>query len=285
MRSKAIKDLCQVKDVDLFKEMAEGLDLIVNHVLQIKADSIYLSQNGKPCGYNILEAIAAEEASKVLVLLDCIRCPRTNTDVFAKQLQKFNDHLAKGIYAYLYGLKPATFGDVRKIVKSHCHEYYLDGPNDFDWIFRNEILQSREEKIYVDYVENDGEHVWLTPNRYYLHEIGQEGIHLIPDTIEVAEAWWKAGGTSPKALAVIAKKWRTTLMTDDFHWANLRKLNIETLELLQSHGCLKEVGSKYYTTIIEKWLFPLYDLDISLIKTDKGELKRVREVRFMDMFY
>lgn len=74
-------------------------------------------------------------------------------------------------------------------------------------------------------------------------------------------------------------------MTDDFHWVNLKKLNIETLELLQSNGYLKEVGSEYYTTIIEKWSFPLYDLDISLEKTDKGELKRVRDIRSMDMFY
>ena len=126
---------------------------------------------------------------------------------------------------------------------------------------------------------------WLTPNRYYLHEIGREGIHLIPDAIEIAEAWWEVGGTSPEALAAIAKKWRTILMTDDFHWANLRKLNVETLELLQSNGYLKEVDSEYYTTIVEKWLFPLYDLDISLEKTDKGKLKRVRDIRFMDMFY
>ena len=69
MRSKAIKDLGQLKDSVLFKEIAEGIDLIVNHVLQIKADSICLSLNGKPCGYNILEAIAAEESSKVLISL------------------------------------------------------------------------------------------------------------------------------------------------------------------------------------------------------------------------
>ncbi len=284
MRSKAIKDLCQVNDVELFKEMAEGLDLIVDHVLQIKADSIYLSQNKRYCGYNILEVIAAEEASKVLILLDSIRCPRTNPEMFVKQLKKFNDHLAKGIYAYLYGLKPATFKEVRKIIESHCQEYYLDGPNDFDWIFHNEILQSREEKIYVDYVENDEKHVWLTPNRYFLYKIGEENIHLIPDVIEVTEAWWKVGGTSPEALALIAQKWRTTSMSDDFHWAHLRKLNIETLELLKSHGYLKEVGGEFYTTIIERWLFPLYDLDIGLIKTDKSELQRVREVRSMDMF-
>lgn len=285
MRSKAIKDLCQLKDIDLFEKIAEGLDLIVNHVLQIKADSIYLSQNGKPCGYNILEAIAAEESSKVLILLDSIRCPRTNHKVFSKQLQRFNDHLAKGIYAYFYGLKPVSFGEVRKIIKSECQEYYLDGPNDFDWIFRNEILQSREEKIYVDYVENDDEHVWLTPNRYYLHEIGQEGFHLLPEAIEVAEAWWKVGVALPQALAVIAEKWRPITMNDDFYWADLKKLNIETLELLESNGYLKKADSKYYSTIIEKWLFPVYNLDIRIIKIDKNELNKVRENRLADMFY
>ncbi len=223
MRSKAIKDLCQLRDGDLFKEIAEGLSVILSHVLQIKSDSIYLSRNGRPCGYNILEAIAAEEAAKVLILMDCIRCPRTNSEAFAKQLEKFNGYLPKGIYAYLYGLKPKTFKEVREIVESQRHEFYLDGPNDFDWIFRNEILQLREEKIYVDYTENDGDHVWLSPNRYYLNQIGREGIYLIPDAIEVAEAWWTVGGTSPEALAIIAEKWRTISMNDTFHWANIRE--------------------------------------------------------------
>jgi hypothetical protein len=42
-------------------------------------------------------------------------------------------------------------------------EFYLDGPNDVDWIFYNDILRTREETIYVDFVENDGQHVWHDP--------------------------------------------------------------------------------------------------------------------------
>jgi hypothetical protein len=44
--------------------------------------------------------------------------------------------------------------------------YYLDGPNDVDWLFRNEIMAEREERLYVDYVETDDGDMWISPRRY-----------------------------------------------------------------------------------------------------------------------
>jgi len=36
MKAKAIKDLCQLTDADLFKEVSEGLDLIIPNFASIK---------------------------------------------------------------------------------------------------------------------------------------------------------------------------------------------------------------------------------------------------------
>ena len=56
------------------------------------------------------------------------------------------------------------FADLRRYVNQKRDEFYLDGPNEVDFIMRNSILQRREEFICVDYVEHDREgHRWTTP--------------------------------------------------------------------------------------------------------------------------
>jgi hypothetical protein len=41
----------------------------------------------------------------------------------------------------IYSSRPANLGEVHRAIIKECHEYYLDGPNGFDWIFRNDIIQ------------------------------------------------------------------------------------------------------------------------------------------------
>ena len=285
MKTKAIKDLSQLNDSDLFIQISEGLDIIIEHMHSIEADVQYLSEQNKKCGFNILNAILIEEASKFLTLLDAIRCPRVPSDNFSKQLGRFNDHLAKGIYALVYDLRPVDFGDIHEAIERECHEYYLDGPNSVDWIFRNEILQMREENIYVDYIESDGDHMWLTPKRYYHPELSLFTPYLRPQVVEVSTALWQAGCTKPNSLLLIANNWRTIQMTDDFSWHQLTELNCKTLEELDNHNLLNTQQETACSTIINKWLFPLYSIDIRIIKVDKEKLKEIREDRFFNMYY
>jgi hypothetical protein len=285
MKSKAIKDLSQLSDKDLVIQVSEGLELIIDHSLFVEADVQYLAEKNKQCGFNILEAVLKEEAAKFLIILDAIRCPRIPPDNFSKQLNRFNDHLAKGIYALVYDYRPADFGEIHRAVERECHEYYLDGPNDFDWIFRNEILQAREEMIYVDYIESDGDHIWLTPKRYYHPEMSLFTHYLRPQVVEVANALWKAGCTKPDALQLLANNWRSIQMTDDFSWYELKKLNVKTLEDLDKNHLLNTQDEAVCSTIIDKWLFPLYSLDIRIIQVDKEKLKETREQSSFNMYY
>ena len=66
----------QLNDADFFKEVSEGLDLIIEHCSHIEADARYLRDQKKPCGFNILKTILKEEAAKFLILLDAVRCPK-----------------------------------------------------------------------------------------------------------------------------------------------------------------------------------------------------------------
>jgi len=285
MKSKAIKDLDQLSDKDLVVQVSEGLEFIYEHIQSIEADVEFLAKQNKPCGFNILQSFLKEESTKFLILFDAIRCPRVPPGNFTKQLARFNDHLAKGIYSRVYEYRPVDFKEIREAIERECHEYYLDGPNDFDWIFKNEIIQTREEQIYVDYVENEGDHYWLSPKRYYHPELHPSTFYLAPSVYDVASALWNVGCTKPDALLSIAEIWRSIELSDDFHWTKLRGLNIKTLEKLDEKKLLNIQESKYLSIIIDKWLFPLYSLNIRIINVDKEALKEIRDKQFFNMFY
>ena len=284
MRARAIKDMSQLNDSDFFKEVSEGLNLIMDHCSHIEADARYLTEHKRACGSNILKAFLKEEAAKFLILLDAVRCPRGPSERFTKQLARFNEHLAKGIYASVYDSKPTDFGEVRRIVQMECPEYYLDGPNAVDWILRNEILQRREESFYVDYIENDGSHMWLTPGRFYHPELISSFYYSLQG-LEVANALTIAGFNDPDALSVVARRWRTILMEHDFSWHQLREINLNTLKDLEEEGLLKETPEPLCQKIVDGWLFPMYDLDISMVRINKTDLEKTRKRRIAEMFY
>ncbi len=276
MRTKAIKDLSQLSDAELFKELSEGFGHILKNVTRIENDARFLRENNRVRGSRVLRAIAEEEAAKFLILLDAVRCPRQPGGAFSRQLSYFDKHLPKGIYAEYYHLRPGTFGEIREWVEMERQEYYLDGPNDVDWIFHNEILQKREEGIYVDYTESDGEHIWLSPLRY--DKLGGLALGVnIPPALKLAHALNLAGCTGREALAVIAKIWRPVEMNDGFPWTQLRELNSKTLEQLEAHNLLRKQSGSVYGKIIDEWLFPLHSLDLSKIRVDQVNLRKIQE--------
>jgi len=279
MRAKAIRDLCQLQDDSFFKELAEGLAHILRNVAEITTDADALAENDRPRGMCILRAAGREEAAKALILLDAVRCPRRSREDkerFTRQLTCFDKHLAKGIYTEYCGSRFAAFNEVRRWVENERQELYLDGPLGVDWIFRNAILQKREQTIYVDYVESDGERFWLTPFRY------DEAAREWPDigagaAVLLALALGRTGMTEAQALKVVSDIWRPIQMTDDFSWQQLRKLNVRTLEELNQTGLLKENQQDAYRVVVNEWLFPLSSLDLSVVKVKRSELDEIRE--------
>lgn len=277
MRVKAICDLNQLSDKDLFKEVSEGMSCIIENSTKIYSDARKLIEKRGHRGYQILRNVASEEAAKFMILLDAIRCDRPSSDEFSKQLKKFNDHLAKGIYAEYYEIKPADFKEVLRWVDNERQEYYLDGPNDVDWIFHNWTLQQREERIYVDYMENDGEHQWLSPERYDTMLESRLSFELVPKVIQLSATLYSLGISKPKALELIASKWRPIKMDDSFSWQDLRTLNKETLEELENKRLLENSNESTKRDIIDNWLFPIYSIKIRIVEVNKKKLREIQE--------
>lgn len=275
MGRKAIQDLVQLSDDALFSEMEIGLNLCLINARRIQADAVLLSDNKRERGARILQLAAQEEAAKVLILVDAVRCPPKRPE-FPRQLQKFTDHLAKGIYAEYCATKPATFGQAREWVERERKEFYLDGPNDVDWIFYNDILRRREDTIYVDYQELDGGHEWHDPAFGGAARLSA-GVFFTSSVLRLTDAMSNTGCLTAAALAEMASMWREVEMQDDFSWVALRDLNVETLNILKAKALLVDRPAEEYSTIGNDWLFPLWSLDLRTDKVKQSELRAIQE--------
>jgi AbiV family abortive infection protein len=280
MRARAIADLTQLVDTTLFPAAARGLRLILANALNLWRGASF----GKRAGYNqgaiILRGLAEEEAAKFHILLDAIRCPSSQR--LGEHLRRhFYDHLARGIYVRHYELSPHEFADVKRIVNDSRVALYLDGPEGFEWIFRNQILERREQEIYVDYVQSETDHFWSKPVPDLLFPA-----NFVPKILAVARSLARAGIATPCGLKVVATTWRTFVIEDVTTWSELREKNFETLKALETNQCLRPVSNDVVDSIIDGWSFPLYSLDLTEDRSvGLNELRRVRseaEVRWME---
>ena len=111
---RAIKDLCQLPDARLFEEVATGIGHVVRVVGRLDAATHNLSEVGNHHAAQILGNLAEEEAAKVLILLDAVRCPRNKQTERSRVLGYFHDHLAKGLYAEVCHWRPIDFAEVTR---------------------------------------------------------------------------------------------------------------------------------------------------------------------------
>src|SRR5258708_34802793 len=95
---RAIAKLSQLSDVELFTETATGIEHIIKGVAELHSAARALSGAGNEYPARILGNLAEEEAAKVLILMDVIRCPRDRREERLRLLGYFYKHLPKGIY-------------------------------------------------------------------------------------------------------------------------------------------------------------------------------------------
>lgn len=280
MRSRAIVDLVQLSESTFFADIAEGLTAIHENAARMAEGIRVLSEGKNYRAARILEALVQEESAKYLMLLDAVRCPRKPAERFKRQLQKFNEHLAKGLYADASNWSPVDFKEIRVNIDRECEEYYLDGPNDIDWIFENWIIRQREEAFYVDYVaEDDGTHQWWSPRRY---DLGSFSIMGVPAVYRIANALQVSGVGRREALAIVADIWRPVHIQDSTHFSEIRSLNEKTIEGLSRAGLLLESGAGLRYEICDKWPFPMYDLPMKKTPVNKAKLREVQQRWYPD---
>lgn len=286
---RAIKNLCQLPDAALFKEVETGISHIVDVVNRLNAAAEGLHGSTRHYPSRVLEYLAAEEAAKVLILVDAVRCPKNKGEERSRTLGYFYDHIAKGIYAKVCDWRPMDLAEVRKGIDSERKERYLDGPNDVDWIFPNSITQQREDRLYVGYVcddteeNNHGEGHWTSP----LNEVARLSEFLSYRTsavVDLAFALHQTNATTSDGLSVIAEVWRNADVREEMRFDELERLNRHTLEELNDRGLLAPVSDQVLATVENHWIYPLWTLDLRVIKVEREELREVRERSHPDVY-
>lgn len=274
VQPRATKSLVSLSAANFYVAVAEGLGLIAEHVDALVSGIEQLSTSGTGRAVEVVAALAEEEAAKYLIMVDAVRCPFDQQKVRAVQLGRFGDHLAKGIYARVTEMRPASWTELLGLIESLRQQYYLDGPNDVDWIFRNELLASREERLYVDYVLAEGEGTWWSPRRF------DDSFPWAPSSaVRVLEALAVAGTSTPEGLKALANVWTTlslpseaTCLDDDVSWAaEIRPRVLQSLDALPESGQLQ---ADQVRVLLDCWHYPLYSAELRQISVDLETLRQ-----------
>jgi AbiV family abortive infection protein len=257
----------------LLEALAEGMALLVEHVSALERAAERLRGQETPRAVEAIGVISDEEAAKFLILLDAARCAYQDARVKRDQLKRTSSHIAKGIYARAADIRPADYAELLRFVEGLRRSHYLDGPNDVDWIFRNEIEAEREERLYVDYVETDEGDMWISPERY-----DDLGARYPSAAVELVGAFSRAGLCDPRALGVVAEVWRNFQPEHETRWSDNEQLTRATVEQLPADAVDDELSDEDIRRILETWTFPLWGADMRIVEEDLERLwERQRE--------
>jgi hypothetical protein len=152
---------------------------------------------------------------------------------------------------------------------------YLDGPNDVDWMFHNQLLSSREDGLHVDYVRYEYGAAWSMP-------AGNDvlGFRAATAVQRLVIALHRLGITSRRGLEVLADRWTGQVIEHATRWSLVAKLNARALTRLDDDGAaLPGAMDAYGRRVISQWTFPLHNLDLIVSDVKLEDLQELRERR------
>ncbi len=249
----AIRHLCQLGRGDFYSAIAEGIILVIESAVQLAnaAESLVVAEHHR--GAQILNSLCLEECSKVLILLDAVRCPNAER---SPTLANFYNHIAKGIYVEAFDWRSGTFQEHEGYVNQARDSHYLDGPNGVEWIFPNKITQAREDNMYVNYVRDDGS----DESPYWTQPTNQEPTfgYSSSDLLLFVSSLSAAGLDSPEGIECVAEVWRNVdPRQPNMSVTELWTLNSETLSRVASRKKI-EVDKR----LVRLWPYPLWPLKL-----------------------
>ncbi len=156
--------MTQMSKAKLFDFIASGLPVLMQSASQLVSASNELEKHGRASA--ILRGQALEEVSKILILLDTVRCPdKLRPRRIGWMMGWFYKHLPRLLYVEAQGWNPMDVADLQTYVDSQRKEHYLEGGMS-EYIFPNATVWSRESALYADVIAfEDGEPQWAQPGR------------------------------------------------------------------------------------------------------------------------
>ena len=280
----AIGDLVQLSDDRFLEEVSTGIGHIVEYASSLDSLAVRLVDIGEYHGAKTLRALSGEEAAKVFILVDTVRCPPSEHVHRSRTLKGYYDHLAKHIYSEACWWRSADFAEVQRAIERERLPYYLDGPNDVDWIFSNSAKADRERSMYVDYLQDitkhHGNRYWVSP----LTDLEPRKYQLsTARSLVTAQALHRVGLTTPAGLSIVADVWRSFRPKPSTTFPELSRKITETLErVIERELNLESDLDALVRTVISHWPFPLWSLDLTIADTPTPEDLRKYRSKYIE---
>jgi hypothetical protein len=252
--------------------IAEGLPIILESALGFWIAAEHIEQ--KPREADVLEGFAEEEAAKVLILMDIVRCPpQLVASKIGLLVGRFYDHLARLLYAEAQRWKPMHVSQLRDYIDEQRKAHYLDGYAG-EYIVPNWNFFRRESQLYADIeAYEDGTPMWSKPTG---HASGFR--RFKPAALQVAESLSMVGVFSPRGLRAASDVWGAVEFKDSENWQDSEKLTRCLLEKLIAEKLpSNEASDQDVSTLYQSWQLPMYNLDFRLIDVPLADLEQARD--------
>lgn len=271
--------LCQLDESARLAFIAEGLPVILRSAQGFWTAAEQLQTHRREA--KVLEGYAEEEAAKILILVDAVRCP---PKLVASRLNRivgwFYNHLARLIYAEAVSWKPTHLAELREYVDRQRRGHYIEG-NAGEYIAPNWAVYQRESLLYADIeAYQDGKLEWSSPRDPAYGHFGS----FRPPALRVVEAMEQVGMFTPDGLKAVSDIWGTLDYRDKEDHHDGEKLIEQLLTRLHAEGLMLDTAEKEHVgTLYNQWQIPMYNLEFSLIPVSLEELEAEQEREYSSM--
>jgi hypothetical protein len=268
-----VKSLVMVAPGQRWTVLAEGLPVLLKSAEGLYAASRAIKDEDR--AREILEGHAEEEAAKILVLLDFVRCPLGLSAEAQRVLSRFYDHGTRLIYAQACTWRPTDVNELRRYVDRERRSHYLEGYAG-EYILPNSQVFAREARLHADLLRNqDGSFVWNDPTEMFA---SGGSWHFPPAVIKVARALAKVGAFSVQGLEIIHRLWSAKPFVGPEYAQEADGLIQQTLAALIDAGLPSaEADQPDAQTIYSYWQMPMYAIDTKRVQVNLEDLHAAQE--------
>jgi len=226
--------------------LLEGLRRLGANITTLIVEIDECNQAGARRAATLLRNIGREEAGKFLILL---------------------------AIAQMADYSIGSRSEMLRAIEHHRRELYLDGPNDFDFIMRNDLIDEREGALYVDLVDADSELLWLAPTELDFPVAASTSMQLVA-AITASDL------ISPQGFRRLRQAWsdfdpQSESHHDEWSQRTIQALQHTAADLPPTDNSWAQLAGR----IAYDWPMPLVHLDLDEKKIPRTDLVRERERR------
>lgn len=266
--------LCQMRQAERIGFIADGLPVVLASAQGFWRAARQL--DGQVREAVVLARHAEEEAAKVLILMDIVRCPkRLVSSRMGSMVKWFYSHLARLIYAEAAGWKPMDVAQLREYVDMNRKSHHVDGAVG-EYIMPNSTIFRREGLLYADIegYEDEGAS-WSDPSDL-VHPLSFWGRKST--ALRLAESMSRLGMFTRRGVELTTQVWGKVEFKEQESIREAQALTRTLLEgLIAEELPAEEAEDEDVQLLYEVWQLPMYHFDFGLIEVPLEDLHNEQE--------